>query len=195
MNSGGLPLLTPKISSKRIMEGLSAILELRGYKILKTQDQEEGIDIIAEMKGESGKKVRLLAHIPEKEVVGVKIIRDIIKRVEEEGFTRVLISAKEKFTPYAKREANEAQIELLAGPFPLFDIFAHELVPDHKFATKEEINELQRKFGIKLSQLPKISTNDPVARTLGARVGDVLRITRESATTKTSSVYRVVIED
>lgn len=177
------------------MEGLSAILELRGYKILKTQDREEGIDIIAEMKGESGKKVRLLAHIPEKEVVGVKIIRDIIKKVEEEGFTRVLISAKEKFTPYAKREANEAQIELLAGPFPLFDIFAHELVPDHKFATKEEINELQRKFGIKLSQLPKISTNDPVARTLGARVGDVLRITRESATTKTSSVYRVVIED
>lgn len=177
------------------MEGLSSILELRGYNILETQEQEEGIDIIAEIKGKSGKKERLLTYIPEKEVVGVKIIRDIIKRVEEEGFARVLISAKEKFTPYAKREADEAQIELLAGPFPLFDIFAHELVPDHKFATKEEIEKLQRKFGVKLSQLPKISVNDPVARTLGARVGDVLRITRESETSKISGVYRVVIED
>lgn len=177
------------------MDGLSSILELRGYKILETQDHEEGIDIIAEMKDESGKKVRLLVFIPEKEVVGVKIIRDITKKVEEEGFTRVLISAKEKFTPYAKREAKENQIELLAGPFPLFDIFSHELVPDHKFATKDEIEKLQRKFGIKLSQLPKISEYDPVVRTLGARVGDVLRITRESATTKTSSVFRVVIEE
>ena len=181
-------------TAKQVVDGLTSVLKLRGFKVLESQKQEEGIDVIAETEDETGAKVRLLAHIPDKEVVGVKIIRDIVKRIKDEEFTRALISAREKFTPYAKREAKENQIDLLTGPFPLFDLFAHELVPDHKFATKEEVDVLRQKYGIELPQLPRISLTDPVVRTLGAKVGDVLRITRDSATARISVTYRVVVE-
>ena len=77
----------------------------------------------------------------------------------------------------------------------MFDLFSHELVPYHEVATHQEVEAIKQKYGIQLFQLPKISINDAVVRTLGARVGDVLRITRHSDTQRNVYAYRVVIDD
>ena len=187
--------MTSKASSKRYVSGLTSILEIRGYKVIEVQESEEGIFITAEMDDETGAKVRILAFVPDKEVVGVKIIRDLVQKLEEEGFARSIVAAREKFTPYAKREAREHNIDILTGAFPLFDVFAHELVPLHEMATTQEVDELRQKYGIEMSQLPGISQMDPVVRTLGARVGNVLRITQDSETASNVIAYRVVVED
>ncbi len=184
-----------KASSKRYVDGLSSILKIRGYKVLEVQEDEEGIAIIAKNDDDTGAEERVLAYIPNKEVVGVKIIRDLVEKIEEEKFTKAIVSTRGKFTPYAKKEAVANNIDILSGAFPLFEVFAHNLVPIHEIAAIEETEALQKKYGIALYQLPKISQNDPVVRTLGAHVGDVLRVTRESLTTRNPLVYRIVSED
>ncbi len=37
-----------------------------------------------------------------------------------------------------------------------FDIFAHELVPEHRILSEEETKELLRRYRIQISQLPQI---------------------------------------
>jgi DNA-directed RNA polymerase subunit H len=48
-------------------------------------------------------------------------------------------------------------------------------------------------YGVDRSKLPKIKKTDP-ASPEGAKVGDVIKITRNSATAGTALYYRVVVE-
>lgn len=67
------------------------------------------------------------------------------------------------------------------------------LVPKHEVLSKEEAEELLRSLGIKKEQLPKIKATDPIAKEIGAKVGDIVKITRESPTAGKSIAYRLVI--
>jgi DNA-directed RNA polymerase subunit H len=75
-----------------------------------------------------------------------------------------------------------------------YDIFAHQFVPKHELLSKKEAEELMREFHIRPHQLPYIRTSDPTAETLGAKMGDILRITRKSATAGQVVVYRYVVD-
>ena len=73
-----------------------------------------------------------------------------------------------------------------------FDIQKHMLVPKHEIITEDEI---LTEFGVvdyNFKNLPKIKVDDPVADSIGARPGDVLRITRESQTAGVFVTYRIV---
>ena len=69
----------------------------------------------------------------------------------------------------------------------------HMLVPKHEVLSKEEAEELLRSLGIKKEQLPKIKATDPIAKEIGAKVGEIVKITRESPTAGKSIAYRLVI--
>ncbi len=75
-----------------------------------------------------------------------------------------------------------------------YNIFAHQFVPKHELLAKKDAEELMHEFHIRPHQLPYIKTNDPVAETLGAKMGDILRITRKSATAGEVVVYRYVVD-
>ena len=75
-----------------------------------------------------------------------------------------------------------------------YDIFAHQFVPKHELLSKKEAEDLMREFHIRPHQLPYIRTSDPTAETLGAKMGDILRITRRSATAGEVVVYRYVVD-
>ncbi|UCG04672.1 MAG: DNA-directed RNA polymerase subunit H [Candidatus Heimdallarchaeota archaeon] len=77
--------------------------------------------------------------------------------------------------------------------FPFFNLFKHYLVPLHEFATEEEINELEKRYSIFKHQLPKISAEDPAVQLLGAKVGDILKIVRNSPTAGEFIIYRAVV--
>ncbi|MFX0113815.1 MAG: DNA-directed RNA polymerase subunit H [Candidatus Hodarchaeota archaeon] len=77
--------------------------------------------------------------------------------------------------------------------FPFFNLFSHELVPQHEFATEEEKQELLDKYSIILDKLPKITAEDPAAQMLGAKPGDLLKIHRTSPTAGKFIAYRYVI--
>ncbi|MEF8772907.1 DNA-directed RNA polymerase subunit H [Halodesulfurarchaeum sp.] len=75
----------------------------------------------------------------------------------------------------------------------MVDVSQHELVPEHRVLEDSDLEGLLEEYRIKRTDLPKIKTSDP-ALPEAATVGDVIQITRDSRTTDTATVYRLVIE-
>ncbi|MFW9830262.1 MAG: DNA-directed RNA polymerase subunit H [Candidatus Thorarchaeota archaeon] len=84
-------------------------------------------------------------------------------------------------------------VELLHHRFLSIDLFMHDLVPEHDILTEEEIEEVEKQYGVTRENLPKIKAGDPAAKAIGARPGDVIRIIRESETAGHHPVYRYCI--
>ncbi len=74
------------------------------------------------------------------------------------------------------------------------EIVKHELVPKHELLNEKEKEEVLKKYGITLRQLPRILVTDPVVVRLNAKTGDIIRITRKSETAGETQYYRVVIK-
>ena len=72
------------------------------------------------------------------------------------------------------------------------DIQDHMLVPKHEIMTEEEISGEFSDVDYDFKDLPKIKSDDPVVKTIGAKPGNVLRITRESQTAGVFVTYRIV---
>ncbi len=74
------------------------------------------------------------------------------------------------------------------------DILKHKLVPDHTILSKTEMNKILKQLNIHQEQLPKIKSDDPVVKDIGAKPGDILKITRKSHTAGKFVTYRLVLE-
>jgi DNA-directed RNA polymerase subunit H len=79
----------------------------------------------------------------------------------------------------------------------MVDVSQHDLVPDHALLDDpEEVEEVLQEYNVSRTDLPKIKRKDPALRDLDAdpEAGDVVRIERDSRTTDTAVVYRLVVE-
>lgn len=74
------------------------------------------------------------------------------------------------------------------------EIEKHELVPKHILLSDAEKEELLKKYGITVRQLPRILSTDPAVTKLECKVGDVIKIERKSMTAGESIYYRVVVK-
>ncbi|MCI4435256.1 MAG: DNA-directed RNA polymerase subunit H [Ignisphaera sp.] len=72
-------------------------------------------------------------------------------------------------------------------------ILEHELVPKHEVLSIEEGMKILKEYGVKPEQLPWIRASDPVAKAIGAKPGDIVRIIRKSPTGGEIVVYRYVV--
>lgn len=77
---------------------------------------------------------------------------------------------------------------------PAFKVSTHFLIPKHELLTKEEAAQVLGRFNATPSQLPYIQSTDSLAKEIGAKPGDFVRITRRSETAGTSTYYRYVVE-
>jgi DNA-directed RNA polymerase subunit H len=77
---------------------------------------------------------------------------------------------------------------------PPFQISTHFLIPKHELLTREESQQILAKFNGKPGQFPYILATDPLAKEIGAKPGDFVRITRRSETAGSSMYYRYVVE-
>jgi len=73
-------------------------------------------------------------------------------------------------------------------------ILEHELVPEHVVIDESEVKELLDTYKIRKVQLPKIKVSDPAINGMGAEVGDVVKITRQSRTAGKALSFRLVME-
>ena len=75
-----------------------------------------------------------------------------------------------------------------------YNIMNHVLVPPHTVLSKEEADEVKRKYNIlDDSQLPDLSRFSPVSQVIGIRPGDLCRIFRPSKTAIKAEFYRVCL--
>ncbi len=73
-------------------------------------------------------------------------------------------------------------------------ILNHEYVPKHEILNEKEAERLLKRFKLDSKmKLPKILSTDPVIKAIGAKKGDIIRITRKSMTAGEAEYYRVVI--
>ncbi len=70
----------------------------------------------------------------------------------------------------------------------------HVYVPKHEIMPKEAAADVLKKFNCQPTELPLIFANDPAILGLGVKPGDMIKITRKSATAGTSDYYRYVVE-
>ncbi|MDV0444599.1 hypothetical protein MmiAt1_01280 [Methanimicrococcus sp. At1] len=75
-----------------------------------------------------------------------------------------------------------------------FKLLDHESVPYHEIIAGEEVSVLLEKYAIDKEQLPKIRFDDPIVLEIGAKIGDVVKITRKSQTADEAFYYRLVID-
>ena len=74
-----------------------------------------------------------------------------------------------------------------------FKPLEHKMVPRHEILNEEELKKILSEYNIEKEQLPKIKEADPAAREIQAKIGDVVRIIRESPTAGKAIFYRLVI--
>jgi DNA-directed RNA polymerase subunit H len=87
-----------------------------------------------------------------------------------------------------RTKAKKSEEEL---PFRATD---HFLVPRHELVTPDEAKEILRQYNATPDQFPFVSSTDATAKSIGAKAGDFVRITRKSETAGETVYYRYVVE-
>ncbi len=73
-----------------------------------------------------------------------------------------------------------------------FKVTDHILVPKHSKLSEAEKKKLFERYNISLRELPKISKKDPAIQHLNVKLGDIIKITRQSQTAGEAVFYRGV---
>ena len=127
----------------------------------------------------------------------IKIYRQ--KMVANGGVARAILVYKGILTPMAKKAIDYAKegdgsIEYFKETELIINITEHKWVPQHILLTDEEVDALLARYKAKPSQLPRISSDDPIARYYGLEVDQVVKIVRRSETAGRYVTYRRVIQ-
>jgi DNA-directed RNA polymerase subunit H len=169
---------------------MQVLIELRGYRQLGREDVKSGALITVE---DSEGKRFLIWAVSAAEAIGIKYINQMAKYMKSKNIESGIIVG-EKYTQSARSLARRKNIELIPQDFPSFNIFKHYLVPKHEVLSPEERKEVLEKYRVEPYKLPHIKTSDPIVRVIGAKPGDIIKITRRSPTAGEYVYYRYVVE-
>ena len=181
-----IPLKRKPIEEEKALN----LIKLRRYKLLKRKKEDDSI--VFTVKVSRGKKAVIMCLL-NKRVVGVAYARKLKKLMDAMKADKGLIVADSRYTSACKRDAKEFGIELIPRHFPSFNIFKHKLVPKHEIFPEEEVEILLQRYHVKAHQLPRIKACDTAVIAIGAKVGDIIKITRKSLTAGKYITYRYVI--
>lgn len=168
------------------------LLNVRSYstdELLEYDDRYE-MHPTRQIKGRTQKNAVWIFKEPR--VVGIALVKDLTKRMEEIDAQEGMLVGGIRFTPAAKKFARSSKVELVVGTYSSFDLFSHELVPNHVIADESEVALILDHYGITKDEIPRILRDDPAAKVLGAKPGQVIRISRDSETAGEVFYYRLV---
>ncbi len=179
------------ISDSILEKKVQILLELRGYKLLNREEVKEGEFLIVENRRQ--KKILIWA-ITGVETIGIRFINLLSKKVISLELDSGIIISNGRFTYSAKANSKKKKVELIPPNFPSFNIFNHCLVPKHEILPAEEKEAILKHYRVQPYQLPLLRTSDPISKVIGARAGDLVKITRKSLTAGEYVSYRYVVE-
>lgn len=125
--------------------------------------------------------------------VGIKHIKDFAQLLgEKHYYTGMFVTVAQPTASALKviPSVLPIQIEIFREEDLLVNISRHELVPKHILLSPEEKQGLLQRYRLKETQLPRIRLDDPMARYLGLRRGNVVKIIRKSETAGRYASYR-----
>jgi len=128
--------------------------------------------------------------------IGVKHMRQFAQHISKHNFHTGILVTQSSITAAALKIVPvvlPSVIETFQESDLLVNITHHELVPKHVLLSQEEKRRLLERYRLKESQLPRIQTGDPVAKYLGLRRGQVVKIIRKSETAGRYASYRWAI--
>jgi DNA-directed RNA polymerase I, II, and III subunit RPABC1 len=129
--------------------------------------------------------------------VGIKQMRSFAQYLSQGNFHTGILITNVNITAAAMKivpaVASETRIECFLEQDLLVNITHHELVPKHVLLSKEERAKLLERYRLKDTQLPRIQLSDPIARYLGLRRGQVVKIIRKSETAGRYASYRLCV--
>lgn len=128
--------------------------------------------------------------------VGINEFRKFVHNVADRNFHTGILIVPGSVTAAALKlipTVAPRQIEVFAEQDLLVNVTLHELVPKHVLLSYGEKKALLERYRVKESQLPRIQVGDPVARYLGLRRGNVVKIVRRSETAGRYASYRWAI--
>ena len=129
------------------------------------------------------------------ETTGVAYIRDLVKKFDKKKIKRRIFIGSGKVTRSALNELADKEVEFIPADLVLMDILEHEFVPKHEILGEDETEKLLEELRVPATALPMILDTDPVIRIIGAKEGDVIKITRKSETAGATIIYRLVVRD
>ena len=128
---------------------------------------------------------------------GVGQIRQFAKYTITNNYKTGIMVTHVPLSPAARKSLasveNLAKIECFLEDDLLVNITHHELVPRHVLLSRDEKTALLKRYRLKETQLPRILQKDPVARYLGLRRGQVVKIIRVSETAGRYASYRLCV--
>jgi DNA-directed RNA polymerase I, II, and III subunit RPABC1 len=130
--------------------------------------------------------------------LGIAPIRHYVALMQQTGCARAILVLWGSLTAPAVAMLRDLELKgLTISGFTeselMVDIYEHEKVPLHVPLTVEEKAAVLAQFRADERQLPEIQRHDPMARYLGLKVGDVVRIHRVSSTVGHDIYYRIVV--
>ena len=120
-----------------------------------------------------------------------------IKRLLEDRFSLYILVTREKLSSVNVKQLTEMNkhIDIFDVTELLFNISHHSLVPKHEaIRDATSIKDILERYRVKTRhQLPIILKSDPMARYLGLRPGELVRITRISPGAGEYILYRCCV--
>lgn len=129
--------------------------------------------------------------------VGIRHIRAFAQNLDRENYSNGILITRVAPNAAALRALEPlAERNITPETFPesdlLVNITKHVLVPKHILLSDEEKKVLLDRYRLKETQLPRIQASDPVAKYLGLKKGQVVKIIRKSETAGRYASYRWV---
>ncbi len=168
------------------------LIKLRKYKLVEKEKFEGAYAYIIDIPQD--KERAIVWCILGEATVGIAAMNTLYKIMKEKDLDRAIVVTEGRYTHAVKLGAKKKKVELLPKSFPVFDIFEHALVPFHEILTEKEKNQLLAQFKVKPYQMPQVKSGDPAVKAIGAKPGDILKITRKSVTAGEHITYRYVVE-
>ncbi|MHA2119362.1 MAG: DNA-directed RNA polymerase subunit H [Candidatus Thorarchaeota archaeon] len=170
------------------------LLTLRGYLVEELLEYENRYVMHPTREAEDITVKSTVWIFKEPKVIGVAVVRELVKAMEEAQSQEGMLVGGSRVTPASKKLSREMRVELVEGGYSSFDLFGHNLVPKHVVADEEEVQLVLNHYGIARSQLPRIYRDDAAVKVLGAKTGQVIRIQRDSDTAGLSYYYRLIVD-